>query len=177
MIELQSKSRIRIGDCRPHVRRKPVRTSRQSCRDQWTILRIHWGSISVKWSLPGDLNLSVHTGGRRVGAADAAPSEPKTVPAYMPDWMASYIPAMSREYPTPTPECTVQRQSDPRVQGHKTSPKVCGNGARATGCCPLVPDGRIRNPGVTGDTLNALPSSETSRDLLNLNTVRGQRHG
>ena len=49
--------------------------------------------------------------------------------------------------------------------GSQNVSKTCGNGKQATGCCPAAPDGCIRNPGVTGDTLNTLPSSETSRYL------------
>ena len=62
-MQLHSKCRICIGDCRAGVRRNLIRTDRQSRRDQRAILCIHWGSISVKWALPRNIRSPGHTGG------------------------------------------------------------------------------------------------------------------
>ena len=59
MMELQTKCRIHIRDCRPVIQRNPIWTARQSRRNQRAVLRIHRRSASIKWPLPSNIrNLS-----------------------------------------------------------------------------------------------------------------------
>ena len=78
----------------------------------------------------------------------------------------------------------VKGVSDPGIRAHcaeaigspstgslKVS-KACDNGNQAPGCCTAAPDGGIKNPGVTGDMSNTLPSSGTSWDFPTCTRLR-----
>ena len=64
----------------------------------------------------------------------------------------------------PRNQSTLSKSNRCRLGSLKLS-KANGSGNPASGCCTVAPDGRIKNPGETGDTLNRLPSSGTSCDL------------